>query len=88
MEFIEGLGLVAGICTSSSIVPQLVKSIKTKQVKDVSVVMFIVLFTGNGLWIYYGLSKSDVPIVLTNSLSVILNIAMLVLKYKYRHNGE
>lgn len=85
MEFIEILGFVAGMCTSSSILPQLIKTIRTKEAQDVSVFMFIVMMTGNILWIYYGFDNSDLPIILTNFLSLGLNIAMLVFKYKYRH---
>jgi MtN3 and saliva related transmembrane protein len=83
MEFIEILGLVAGVCTSSSLLPQLIKTIRVKKAEDVSVVMFIVMLTGNALWIYYGFDKSDVPIIATNFLSLGLNIAMLVLKFRF-----
>jgi MtN3 and saliva related transmembrane protein len=83
MEFIEILGLVAGICTSSSLIPQLVKTIKLRKADDVSVFMFIVMMTGNSLWIYYGIDKSDFPIIATNILALSLNIAMLVLKAKF-----
>ncbi|MCF6405108.1 SemiSWEET transporter [Chitinophaga filiformis] len=86
MEFLEILGLAAGICTSSSLLPQLIKTVKTKEAQDVSVFMFIVMLTGNSLWIYYGFAKSDFPIISTNFLALGLNIAMLVFKYKYRHN--
>lgn len=85
MESIEILGLVAGICTSSSLLPQLIKTVKTKETQDVSVFMFIVMLAGNSLWIYYGFGRSDLPIISTNFLSLGLNIAMLAFKYKYRH---
>lgn len=84
MEFIEILGLVAGICTSSSLIPQLVKTVQTKKAEDVSVFMFIVMFTGNALWIYYGFYKKDFPIIATNILAVSLNMAMMVLKYRFK----
>lgn len=84
MEFLEILGIVAGLCTSSSILPQIIKTVKTKEAQDVSVFMFIVMMTGNSLWIYYGFAKSDVPIISTNFLALGLNIVMLVLKYRYR----
>ncbi len=87
MEFIDILGLVAGICTSTSLVPQLIKTVKTKTAKDVSVFMFIVMLTGNSLWIYYGFSKSDLPIISTNFVSLALNIALIILKLKYK-NGD
>jgi len=60
-----------------------VKSIQTEKAGDVSWFMFIVLLTGNSLWVYYGASKSDIPIITTNILSILLNIMMLILKFKY-----
>lgn len=86
MEFVNLLGLFAGICTSSSIVPQIIVTLKKKKSQQVSILMFIVLMTGNSLWIYYGVSKSDVAIVATNILSLVLNIVMLILKFRYRNN--
>jgi len=85
MKFIEILGLVAGICTSSSLLPQLIKTIKEKKAQDVSVVMFIVMLVGNALWVYYGFDKSDLPIIATNFLALGFNIAMLVCKFKFRN---
>lgn len=87
MDVIEGIGLVAGICTSSALVPQLVTTIKKKKASEVSMAMFIVLLTGNALWVYYGFDKDDLPIISTNIFSIILNIVMLFLKYKYKGNN-
>ena len=86
MEFIDILGIVAGICTSSSIIPQIVTTLKKKKASEVSVFMFIVMMTGNVLWIYYGIDKSDIAIITTNIFAVSLNITMLVLKFRYRSN--
>jgi MtN3 and saliva related transmembrane protein len=86
MDFIEVLGLVAGICTSSAVVPQLVTTIRKKKASEVSTLMFVVLLTGNALWVYYGVDKKDVPIIATNIFTICLNIAMLFLKYKYKNN--
>lgn len=86
MEFIDILGLVAGFCTSSSTIPQLVKTIKTKKTQDISIFMFVVLLTGNALWIYYGIAKSEVAIITTNIISTLLDIAMLVCHFKYKDN--
>jgi len=86
MEFIDVLGLVAGICTTSSIIPQIVKTVKKKKAEEVSLFMFVVLMVGNSLWVYYGFSKSDFAITSTNLLSIGLNLTMLVLKFIYRHN--
>lgn len=84
MDLIDIIGIVAGILTSSSIVPQIVKTLKKKKAQDVSVFMFIVMMTGNALWVYYGLDKSDIAIISTNFLALGLNITMLALKYRFR----
>lgn len=86
MEFIEILGIVAGLCTSGALIPQVVTTIKKKKASDVSVFMFVVMLTGNGLWTYYGVDKSDAAIIGTNLLSFSLNVIMLVLKFRYRDN--
>lgn len=83
---IKVIGLVAGMCTSCAVLPQVITTYKKKKASEVSVFMFIVLLTGNLLWIYYGILKQDLPIILTNLLTVILNIIMLVLKIKYKGN--
>ena len=82
----EIIGLIAGIFTSSALVPQLVTTIKKKKAQDMSALLFLVMLTGNALWTYYGIQKSDFPIIATNIFSVLLNTIMLFLKFKYRKN--
>ena len=84
MDLIDIIGIVAGIFTSSSIVPQIVKTLKKKKAGEVSVFMFIVMMTGNALCVYYGFDKSDVAIITTNFLALGMNITMVVLKYRIR----
>jgi MtN3 and saliva related transmembrane protein len=83
MDLIDIIGIVAGIFTSSSIVPQIIKTLKKKKAREVSVFMFIVMMTGNALWVYYGFDKSDVAIISTNFLALGLNITMVMLKYRF-----
>ena len=80
---VQALGLIAGFFTSVSMLPQLIKIFKEKKAGDVSFFMLIVLITGVSLWIYYGFLKNDKPIIITNSLSVVINISVAVLKLKY-----
>jgi MtN3 and saliva related transmembrane protein len=87
MAFIDILGIVAGLCTSSSLIPQIVTTLKKKKAGEVSIFMFIVMMTGNALWIYYGFDKSDIAIISTNFLALALNVVMLILKFRYRENN-
>lgn len=86
MENTQILGLVAGVCTSAASLPQIITAVKTKKAADVSPFMFIVLLTGNSLWVWYGAIKSDFPIIATNIVSIILSAIMLYLKFRYRKN--
>lgn len=80
----EVLGLVAGACTTAAVVPQLWKTWKTREVDDVSPGMFLVLITGLALWVVYGIIKSDLPIIATNALALVLNSLMLLLFFRYK----
>ena len=59
MEFTSIIGFVAGICTTIASVPQIVKTIQKKKAADVSPLMFASLLTGNALWVWYGIMRSD-----------------------------
>ena len=84
MDFTQWIGIAAGICTSTSLVPQVVKTIKEKEAEDVSLKMLIILGTGIALWIIYGIKKGDLPIIATNAFSLLVNIVMIVLRIKYK----
>ena len=84
MDFTEVLGIVAGVFTSASSLPQVIKIIKEKKVEDLSVTMFVSLMIGVALWIVYGIFKKDFPIIITNSFSVVLNLFILILRAKYK----
>lgn len=86
MNYINIIGLVAGIFTSSSLIPQLIKIIKDKKVEDLSIGMFSTLLLGVMLWIVYGVLREDLPIIITNGFSFLLNVAILVLRFKYKNN--
>jgi len=85
LNLTEIIGIVAGILTSLSLLPQLIKIIKEKKVEELSTGMFVTLLIGLLLWIYYGFLQKDMPIVITNAFSVLLNFGILFFRFKYRH---
>jgi MtN3 and saliva related transmembrane protein len=83
------VGIAAGICTSLSLLPQLIKLIKTKKAEDISLFYLIILFCGLGLWIWYGVLRADIPIIATNSFSLFLNVMIIMVGIKYKsHHGS
>ncbi|WP_370901062.1 SemiSWEET transporter [Chryseobacterium gossypii] len=79
------LGIVAGVLTSVSMIPQLVKVLKEKNVEDISWIMLLVLISGLSLWVWYGFLKDELPIILSNSFAVLVNISLFVCYLLYRN---
>lgn len=77
------IGISAGLLTAISAIPQIVKILKEKKAQAVSPGMFYVLLAGNLLWCWYGTLLNELPIILTNAFSVLCDIAMIGLNYKY-----
>ncbi len=82
-NYIQIIGIGAGILTSISMLPQLIKTFKEKKAENISLVMIFILLCGIGSWIWYGFLKSDMPIIFTNCFSFLLNSILLFLRFKY-----
>ena len=79
----EIIGITAGILTATSMVPQLVRTIKERNAENISPFMIIILILGTGLWTYYGVLRDDLPLIITNGFSCLLNCVMLFFKVKF-----
>ncbi len=84
MNTIQLIGIIAGTCTSISLLPQLIKTINDKNGGDISYLMLAILLIGLGLWIWYGVLKEDYPIIITNSISFTLNMLIIFFNFYYR----
>jgi MtN3 and saliva related transmembrane protein len=88
LAFPRWIGIIAGVFTTASLLPPLVKLIKDKKPEHVPKGMLIVLLMGLCFWIYYGLLNNDWPILVTNSVSLMQNVAMLTLRHKYKNEQQ
>src|SRR5687768_631729 len=76
------IGIAAGILTSVALLPQLIKIIRTKKTEDLSWMTLLVLLSGLGIWIWYGVIKNDVPIIITNSVSITISLLVIIFSLK------
>lgn len=83
MNFLDLLGLVATCFTTSSFVPQVWRIWKTKDVSAISLPTYVIITIGLALWLAYGLLKSDLPLIVANSVMVVLTAAISVMKLRY-----
>jgi len=82
------IGITASACTAFFSLPQLIKIIKEKNGQSVSKGMLITLLIGLVLWIIYGIARNDWIIIISNTLSFIINSLNLIMSIKYRGAGS
>ena len=80
------LGLIAGTLTSIAAIPQLVKTLRTRHARDISIWQPLLLAIGIALWLVYGALIRDLPLVLANIIPLICNIILTILKLRYRND--
>ena len=77
------VGVLAGFLTTVGFLPQIMKGYRTKRMEDVSLLMPLVLGSGMLLWLLYGISLENLPIVLWNAIAFSMNMVVVGLKVRY-----
>ncbi len=80
---IEIFGYLAAICTTLSFVPQVFKIYKEKKTENISLSMYVIFILGITFWLIYGLMLQAYPIIIANSLTLVLSGSILIMKIKY-----
>ncbi|HBF87941.1 MAG TPA: hypothetical protein DDX39_04790 [Bacteroidales bacterium] len=78
------IGFIAAASTTVSFIPQAIKTIKTRQTKDISLLMYALLTFGVLMWTIYGIMVNDLPVLLANGITIIFAAIVLVLKIKHK----
>ena len=81
MDYIQIIGLSAAVLTTAANIPQTYKIIKTKSTKDISTVTYGMLLIGFAMWVAYGILREDYPVLIANSISVLVCSTILFLKF-------
>ena len=82
------IGSAAGTLTTVAFIPQVVRAWKTGSVEDLSLWMLLAFTTGVGLWAVYGIVTDAVPLIITNGLTFVLAMTLLVLKLRGSTSGN
>ena len=83
MDSVTLIGYFAGFLTTVAFVPQVLKTWKSKSASDLSLGMFLVFSLGVLCWLIYGILLVEVPIVFWNTVTLILALALLIMKLKF-----
>jgi MtN3 and saliva related transmembrane protein len=83
MTAATAIGLAAAACTTVSFVPQVVKVLRTRETRAISLAMYLVFSAGVALWLAYGLLVHDLPVILANACTIVLCLVVLALKLRH-----
>ena len=83
MKYITLLGFVAASLTTFSMLPQVLKTIRTKETKDLSLIMFFMATVGFAIWIIYGFYRANIVLISANIITFSLGLTLVVLKLRH-----
>jgi MtN3 and saliva related transmembrane protein len=78
------IGLLAGLTTTFAFLPQIIKTIRTKDTKSISLPMYIIYVIGVLTWFVYAILIDEMAIVISNCFSFLFGITMLIMKIRYK----
>lgn len=78
----EWLGYAAAVLTTSSFLPQVLHTLRTRDVRGISLGMYTAFTAGIALWLAYGLMLDAWPIVAANAITLVLSGTILVLRIR------
>jgi MtN3 and saliva related transmembrane protein len=81
------IGFIAAFCTTAAFVPQLVRVLRLKSARDISLPTFLLVSIGVFLWLVYGIDTGSRPVIASNSITLGLSLSILYLKLKYDRNA-
>ena len=76
------LGMVAGLCTGFSFVPQVLKAWREGDTEALSKRMYLASLAAYSLWIVHGLMIASIPVILFNGLNLVFAGTILGLKLR------
>ena len=86
MDKNTSVGLIASILATLASLPQLIKMVKNKKAGDISLLWILILITGLAGWVYYGILKKDLIIIIANSLGIIINVTLSIFAVRYKNH--
>lgn len=78
----ETVGYLAGLLTLIGYLPQTIKTIRTRETKDLSLLTFLIIGTSATLWTIYGFSNHKPAIWVTNAVVAACSLVITMIKLR------
>jgi len=87
MQWIDYVGLFGAFLSSVTFVPQVYKAWQSKSTGDLSFWMLFILIGNVSTWLFYGIVKNDLAIMIANSIILALALVLLYFKISFKNNS-
>ncbi len=74
----------AATLTTAAFLPQALHIIRYKDTRAISLIMYVAFGTGVLLWMLFGLMIGNLPIIISNAITLGLALAIIAMKLKYK----
>ena len=76
------IGVLAAIGTTSAFLPQVWKTVRTKETDDFSFAFLALFATGVALWLVYGVLRKDPAVIGANAITLLLVFVIIGVKVR------
>ncbi|MEX8517504.1 MAG: SemiSWEET transporter [Leptothrix sp. (in: b-proteobacteria)] len=76
----DTIGSIAAVLTTISFVPQAWLTLRTRDVRGISLSMYAAFTSGVALWLIYGLMLGAWPMIIANAFTLLLATSILSMK--------
>lgn len=83
MTTTDWIGSIAAALTTTAFLPQAWQVWQTRHTADISLGMYGLFTIGVALWLIYGILLDSWPIVIANTITLLLAGAVLLMKIKF-----
>jgi MtN3 and saliva related transmembrane protein len=82
-QWANGVGYIAAFCTTIAFVPQIVRVLKLRSAREISLGMALIFSFGVIMWLVYGLMLHSWPVIIANAATLLLSVSLVILKLYY-----
>lgn len=83
MDTLDWIGSIAATLTTTAFIPQAWQVWRTRHTLDISLGMYAIFTSGVAMWLIYGLLLGSWPIIIANSITLLLAGAVLIMKIRF-----
>ncbi|MCY7370762.1 MAG: SemiSWEET transporter [Polaromonas sp.] len=88
LSLADAIGSAAAVLTTLSFLPQALHTFRTRDVSGISLSMYSAFTVGVALWLVYGWLLGSWPIVIANVFTLLLALAIVVMKLVFGRSGR